>query len=120
MKEVDFMSEFPACPQCHENMTYTDGNLFICPMCGHEWTQEEMDAAAEALVVRDSNGNPLEDGDNVIVNQEIKVSGSKRIKQGTKISNIRVLDEPVNDHNLECTVDGFGRMYLKSELVKKN
>lgn len=114
------MSEFPPCPKCHEDMTYTDGNLLICPMCGHEWTQAEMDAAAEAAKVRDMNGNELVDGDNVIVANDIRVSGSERIKQGTKINNIRILDEPVNDHNMECSVPGFGRMYLKSELVKKS
>ncbi|MBG9982496.1 alkylphosphonate utilization protein [Aerococcaceae bacterium DSM 111020] len=114
------MTNFPACPQCSETLTYSDGQLFICPMCGHEWTQAEMDAAEEAAIVRDVNGNPLKDGDNVIVHQDIKVSGSKKIKQGTKIANIRVLLEPVNEHDIECRVDGFGRMYLKSSLVKKN
>lgn len=114
------MSGLPNCPQCDSDLTYTDGSLLICPMCAFEWTEAEQEAALEASLVRDANGVELLDGDNVIVTQNIKLKGADRIKQGTKVSNIRVLDEPVNDHNIECTVDGFGRIYLKSEFVKKN
>ncbi|EKB53632.1 zinc ribbon domain-containing protein YjdM [Falseniella ignava] len=113
------MSQLPHCPKCDSDLTYTDGNLMICPMCGHEWTEEEHAAALEAEIIRDANGTALADGDNVSVIREIKLKGSNRIKQGTRVTNIRLLDHPVDGHDIECTIDGFGRMYLKSELVKK-
>lgn len=114
------MSGLPNCPQCGSDLTYTDGNLMICPMCGHEWTEAEHAATSEAQIVRDVNGAELADGDNVTVVRDIKLKGSNRIKKGTKATNIRVLQDAVDGHDIECSIDGFGRMYLKSELVKKN
>jgi protein PhnA len=113
------MEQLPLCPQCQSDMTYTDGRLMICPLCAHEWTQAEQEAALEAAAVRDANGNELVDGDTVIVIQDIKCSGASRIKQGTKAKKLTILDEPYNDHDIECTIDGMGRFYLKSFLVKK-
>lgn len=113
------MSKLPNCPKCESDLTYSDGNLYICPMCAHEWTEEEHEAALEAEIVRDANGNELFNGDNVTVIQDIKMSGSSRIKQGTKAKKLSILDQPYNDHDIECTIDGMGRVYLKSFLVKK-
>lgn len=113
------MSKLPDCTNCGSDLTYTDGLLFICPMCAHEWTQAEHDAALEAAIVRDVNGNELVDGDTVSVIQDIKLSGASRIKQGTKAKKLTVLEEPVNDHDIEVSIDGMGRVYLKSFLVKK-
>ncbi len=113
------MEQLPNCPQCGSDLTYTDGNLFICPMCAHEWTQAEMDAAVEAAIIRDANGNELMDGDSVTVIQDIKLSGSSRIKQGTKATKLSILEVPYNDHDIEVSIEGMGRMYLKSWLVKK-
>ncbi|GAA0371362.1 zinc ribbon domain-containing protein YjdM [Alkalibacterium iburiense] len=113
------MSALPNCPQCDSDLTYTDGNLLVCPMCAHEWTEEEQEAIDEAAIVRDVNGNELFDGDTVTVIQDIKLSGSSRIKQGAKGKNLSILSEPYNDHDIECTLDGMGRVYLKSHLVKK-
>lgn len=108
----------PACMECKEDMTYEMGNLLVCPMCGHEWTQEEQTAAEEALIIRDINGKVLETGDDVIIAQDLKV-GKDTLKQGTKVKNITILDELVNDHDISAKVDGFGVMYLKSSVVKK-
>lgn len=119
------MENIPNCPQCDSDLAYTDGVLYICPMCAHEWSpaEEERAQAEEEVektaVTRDANGNVLEDGDTVTVVQDIKMSGSARIKQGTRATKLRILENPVNDHDIECTVDGMGRMYLKSFLVKK-
>lgn len=113
------MEQLPNCPNCGSDLTYTDGISYICPMCAHEWTQADMDAAEEAAIVRDVNGNELFDGDSVTVVQDIKLSGSSRIKQGTKATKLRVLEEPYNDHDIEVSIEGMGRMYLKSSLVKK-
>lgn len=113
------MSKLPDCTNCGSDLTYTDGTLFICPMCAHEWTQAEHDAEIEAAIVRDVNGNELFNGDTVTVIQDIKLTGADRIKQGTKAKKLTILDEPVNEHDIEVSIDGMGRMYLKSFLVKK-
>jgi protein PhnA len=113
------MSALPACPQCKSELTYQDAQMFICPECGHEWTEE---AAAEstdtaASVAHDANGNVLQDGDSVIVMKDLKVKGaSATLKAGTKVKGIRLVE---GDHNIDCRIEGFGGMKLKSEFVKK-
>lgn len=105
----------PNCPMCQSEYTYEDRNMFVCPECGHEWNEET--PAEEGLVVKDSNGNLLQDGDSVTVIKDLKVKGaSNPIKQGTKVKNIRLVE---GDHDIDCKVDGFGPMKLKSEFVKK-
>ena len=106
----------PNCPQCGSEYTYEDRGLFICPECANEWTNEEQDQV-DGLIVLDANGNPLAEGDSVTVIKDLKVKGaSGAIKQGTKVKNIRLVE---GDHNIDCKVDGFGPMKLKSEFVKK-
>jgi protein PhnA len=71
----------------------------------------------EESVIKDANGNVLSDGDTVTVIKDLKVKGSSStLKQGTKVKNIRLVD---GDHNIDCKIDGFGAMSLKSEYVKK-
>ncbi len=108
----------PACPQCHENYTYEDGHTFVCPMCFHEWTQESMEAAQAAASVRDVHGNPLADGDDVTIVKDLKM-GSETLKQGTRVRNIKILDQEVDGHDLQARVDGHGTVYLKGSVVKK-
>jgi protein PhnA len=111
------MNALPNCPECNSSYTYEDGSLFICPECAHEWSQEAGTEETEAFVVKDSNGNILQDGDSVTVIKDLKVKGaSNPVKQGTKVKNIRLVD---SDHNIDCKIDGFGAMKLKSEFVKK-
>ncbi|WP_026584856.1 zinc ribbon domain-containing protein YjdM [Bacillus sp. J33] len=112
------MSNLPNCPKCNSEYTYEDGTLFVCPECAHEWTAEsEAESHEEAKVVKDSNGNVLNDGDTVAVIKDLKVKGSSSvIKIGTKVKNIRLVD---GDHDIDCKIDGFGAMKLKSEFVKK-
>ena len=113
------MSGLPNCPECGSDLTYTDGTVMICPMCGHEWTEAEQAAALEAQIVRDANGVELSEGDNVSVIRDIKLKGANKLKQGTRGANVRILEDPVDGHDIEWTIEGSGRMYLKSELVKK-
>ena len=71
----------------------------------------------EVLEVRDANGNLLSDGDTVTIIKDLKVKGSSSaLKMGTKVKNIRLVE---GDHNIDCKIDGFGAMNLKSEFVKK-
>ncbi|KGO99167.1 zinc ribbon domain-containing protein YjdM [Novilysobacter defluvii] len=112
------MSALPDCPSCGSSYTYEDRSLFVCPECGNEWSGSEPAGAAEdAVVHRDAGGNVLADGDSVTVIKDLKVKGaSSALKAGTKVRQIRLVDE---DHNIDCKIDGFGPMKLKSEFVKK-
>lgn len=111
------MSETTPCPLCKSTYTYAMDNLLICPECGHEWNPEEEAQNADAFIVKDSNGNILKDGDSVVTIKTLPVKGSAQsIKAGTKVRNIRLVD---GDHNIDCRIDGFGAMALKSEFVKK-
>lgn len=112
------------CEKCSSENIYQDGNLWICPECGHEWlpfAQEALENEAEVSddQVRDAHGNVLADGDTVIVMKDLKVKGaSGSVKAGTKVKNIRLFDQG-DGHNISCKIDGFGAMNLKSEFVKK-
>ncbi|MCW2955725.1 MAG: phosphonoacetate hydrolase [Thermoleophilia bacterium] len=102
-------------------MTYEMGPLLVCPMCAHEWAPAEAGADDEPAdaVIRDAVGNVLTDGDTVTVIKDLKVKGSSTsIKVGTKVRNIRLVDG-VGHHDIDCKVDGFGPMQLKSSVVKK-
>ncbi|OTN77542.1 PhnA protein [Enterococcus sp. 8G7_MSG3316] len=107
------MTQMPHCPACQSSYTYEDRGLYVCPECGHEWEEQ----VEEAPVYKDANGNLLVDGDTVTVIKDLKVKGaSGAIKQGTKVKNIKLVE---GDHNIDCKIDGFGAMKLKSEFVKK-
>ena len=111
------MSNYPPCPQCDSTLTYEDAGTFICPECSHEWTQAGSGAAQEERVWKDAHGNILQNGDTVTLIKDLKVKGSSTaIKVGTKVKNIRLID---GDHDIDCKVEGFGAMQLKSEFVKK-
>ncbi|MBY0411789.1 MAG: alkylphosphonate utilization protein [Burkholderiaceae bacterium] len=114
----------PACPQCGLENTYPDGTHYLCPDCGFEWPQVESSAATDSPegegdgIVRDANGNPLADGDAVILVKDLKVKGSSSsLKKGTKIKSIRLVDG-ADGHNVDCKTD-LGSMLLKSEFLKK-
>lgn len=108
----------PNCPECSSEYTYEDRDLLVCPECSHEWSADGGGVAGEeARVVKDSNGNILNDGDSITVIKDLKVKGSSSvIKIGTKVKNIRLIE---GDHDIDCRIDGFGAMKLKSEFVKK-
>ena len=112
------MTDLPNCPACGSDLTYTDGVLLICPECAHEWSADApADAGEAARVHRDAVGNVLADGDSVTVIKDLKVKGaSAPVKAGTKVRGIRLVDE---DHDIDCRIDGFGAMKLKSEFVRK-
>jgi protein PhnA len=111
------MSTLPPCPQCGSEFTYQDGANLVCPECAHEWSTANEASADVARVYRDAAGNVLQDGDTVTVIKDLKPKGSGGvIKQGTKVKNIRLVD---SDHDIDCKIDGFGAMSLKSEFVRK-
>jgi|SRR5690554_5150266 len=103
------------CPSCGFEYTYEQEDMLVCSACQFKWLKNQ-----EQYII-DANGNKLFDGDSVIVLKDLKVRGSSNpIKQGTKVDNIKIQDPELNaDHNISCRIDGFGRMDLKSEFVKK-
>lgn len=117
------MHSLPSCPKCNSEYTYEDGNLIVCPECFHEWvpaTEEELLAKEEANLIRDANGNVLEDGDDVTVIKDLKIKGSSSVvKLGTRVNGIKLVPDASDGHDIDCRIDGMGFMKLKSEFVKK-
>ena len=101
------MNNLPNCPKCNSEYVYEDGALLVCPECAYEWNPAEV-VEEEGVVAIDANGNKLADGDTVTL--------IKDLKQGMRVKNIRIVE---GDHNIDCKIDGFGAMKLKSEFVKK-
>jgi protein PhnA len=112
-------TESNPCPKCNSIYAYLDGQMLVCPECFHEWipsTQTEEVKTQHKFL--DMNGNLLNNGDSVMLGKDLKL-GVTTLKTGTKVKNIKLLDEPVNDHDISCRVDGFGSIYLKCSVVKK-
>jgi protein PhnA len=116
------MSDLPPCPKCQSALTYEDGTTLVCPECAHEWALGAAPAGSavaeeQGLVVRDAFGTVLADGDSVTIIKDLKLRGGGGVlKVGTKVRAIRLVD---GDHDIDCKIDGFGAMALKSEFVKK-
>lgn len=115
-------STFPPCPQCGLENTYPDGENYVCPDCAHEWpmtaSTDDEDGSEGDAVVRDANGNPLADGDAVILVKDLKVKGSSIVlKKGTKVKSIR-LTSGTAGHDVDCKTDQ-GNFMLKAEFLKK-
>lgn len=108
--------ETSPCPKCNSPYAYPMDALLVCPECGYEWNPNEVQEPT-GLVVKDANGTVLADGDSVVIVKNLSVKGApKPIKAGTKVKNIRLAD---GDHNIDCKIEGFGAMAIKSEFVKK-
>jgi len=120
------MSEMAMCPECASEFTYEMGELLVCSLCAHEWSPvaggsdgESGFGLPDAPVINDSVGNHLADGDTVTIVKTLKVKGNPSdIKVGTKVRKIRLVYGS-GDHDIDCKVDGFGPMMLKSTVVKK-
>lgn len=117
-------SGLPPCPLCASTLTYDDGQRCVCPECAHEWDRDAVIAAVAAgegpKAIKDANGNLLADGDAVTVIKDLKVKGSSSVvKVGTKVRNIRLLPDAEDGHDIDCRIEGFGAMRLKSVFVRK-
>ena len=112
------MSPLPPCPKCASEYTYEDRSLYVCPECAHEWSPEATaETGDQAAAVRDANGNELRDGDTVLLIKDLKVRGYPTpLKIGTKVKDIRLVE---GDHDIDCKIEGFGAMQLKSKFVRK-
>jgi protein PhnA len=111
------MPDTQPCPECRSTITYPTGTSQMCAECGYEWNPAEVAAEAAGPVVKDANGNILKDGDDVVMVKDLAVKGApKALKAGTKVRGIKLVE---GDHNIDCRIEGFGAMALKSEFVKK-
>lgn len=116
LRNDKIMDSIPNCPVCQSEHTYIDGELYICPECAHEWEPKAEISAANTLEVKDSNGNLLTDGDDIILIKDLKLKGSSTVlKKGAKAKSIRLVD---GDHEIDCKVDGM-KIMLKACFVKK-
>ncbi len=112
------MSNTPVCPQCTLENTYPDGGTYMCADCGYEWPMAQTVTANEedAVVVKDSNGNKLADGDSVVLIKDLKVKGSSvTLKVGTKVKSIRLVG---GDHEVDCKMEA-GNFMLKACYLRK-
>jgi len=111
------MSNIPSCPVCASEYAYEDRDQLVCPECGHEWKPGDVLAEIDVFIVKDANGNTLQDGDIVTLIKDLKVKGSSSVaKMGTKVKINRLVE---GDHDIDCKIEGIGPMMLKSEFVKK-
>lgn len=109
------MSDTVECPKCKSEFTYEEDGKMVCSQCFNEWIPGE---TSEEDKILDAHGNELENGDTVVLIKDLPVKGApKPLKSGTKVKNIRL--RPGSDHNIDCKIEGFGAMALKSEFVKK-
>ena len=126
MSDETTEAQLPPCPECGSEFTYESGALLTCPMCGHEWAPDSAGGdgnsdAADDGSTRDAVGNVLADGDSVTLVKSVKVSGGGggTIKVGTKVTGIRLIEDNGNGHDIDAKVPGFGKMQLRSSVVKK-
>lgn len=112
------MPTIPSCPQCAMENTYPDGTNYVCADCGFEWPITASTATDEEgeAVVRDANGNVLQNGDAVVLIKDLKVKGSSiTLKVGTKVKSIRLAG---GDHEVDCKMDA-GNFMLKACFLRK-
>jgi len=110
------MTDLPNCPQCKSAYTYEDGDMYVCPECGYEWSKDGSMEESDERIVRDINGKVLQDGDTVTVTKDLKIKGSSAIiKVGTKVKNIRLID---GDHEIDCKINGTG-LKLRAKFSKR-
>jgi protein PhnA len=70
------------------------------------------------IVVKDSNGTPLSEGDSVTVIKDLKVKGSSTVlKRGTVIKNIRFNG---SEDEIEGRTDKVKGLVLRTEFLKKS
>jgi len=118
LKENNYMSTIPACPQCGQENTYQDDENYVCADCAHEWPMKAVAAAddEDEAVVKDANGTVLKDGDAVVLIKDLKVKGSSTtLKMGTKVKSIRLVG---GDHEVDCKMD-VGNYMLKACFLRK-
>lgn len=110
------------CPECSETLP----EIGICEKdgCSRQWEMMVECECVDGLhgkekakpVVKDAYGNVLADGDSVALVKDLTLRGtSQKIKQGTKVSKIRLTNNP---EEVDCKIDGMA-IVLRVEFLKK-
>jgi protein PhnA len=85
-----------------------------------EWVAAGSAAAAtddDTVVVRDSVGNVLADGDQVTLIKDLTVKGAgQTLKRGTLIKAIRLTGDA---QEIDCRYEGIKGLVLRAEFVRK-
>lgn len=72
------------------------------------WLDDEEETT---LIVKDCNGNILQNGDSVMAIKDLKVKGAPDIKRGDKFTKIKLTDD--------IELIESGKMVLRTEFFKK-
>ena len=95
-------------------------DAFVYDEASGEWISAADAAAkagAEGVVVRDSVGNVLADGDQVTLIKDLTVKGAgQTLKRGTLIKSIRLTGDA---QEIDCKYDGIKGLVLRAEFVRK-
>jgi protein PhnA len=82
-----------------------------------EMAQEQAQSQTSGAISRDVAGNPLSDGDQVVLTRDLDVKGAgQTLKRGTLIRSIRLTDNP---DEIDCKFDGIRGLVLRTEFVRK-
>jgi protein PhnA len=84
-----------------------------------EWgpAKDAAGAGDDAVVVRDSVGNVLADGDQVTLIKDLTVKGAgQTLKRGTLIKSIRLTGDA---QEIDCRYEGIKGLVLRAEFVRK-
>ncbi|PTS86993.1 PhnA protein [Sphingomonas sp. HMWF008] len=96
-----------------------DEDAFVYDEASGEWVQASAVAAegGDTVVVRDSVGNVLADGDQVTLIKDLTVKGAgQTLKRGTLIKSIRLTGDA---QEIDCRYDGIKGLVLRAEFVRK-
>ncbi|UZK68444.1 alkylphosphonate utilization protein [Sphingomonas sp. S1-29] len=96
------------------------GDDYVYDEASGEWVAAGAVATAagdDAVVVRDSVGNVLADGDQVTLIKDLTVKGAgQTLKRGTLIKSIRLTGDA---QEIDCKFDGIKGLVLRAEFVRK-
>ncbi|MFZ5796034.1 MAG: alkylphosphonate utilization protein [Sphingomonas sp.] len=98
-----------------------DDETFVYDEATGEWVAASAVGTAasedDAVVVRDSVGNVLADGDQVTLIKDLTVKGAgQTLKRGTLIKSIRLTGDA---QEIDCRYEGIKGLVLRAEFVKK-
>ncbi len=101
-------------------MSDRNEDAFVYDEATGEWVSAVAapSAADEAVVVRDSVGNVLADGDAVTLIKDLKVKGAgQMLKRGTVIKSIRLTGDA---QEIDCRYEAIKGLVLRAEFVRKS
>ncbi len=93
------------------------GDDYAYDETSREWRANQPVADSPGVIVRDSVGNMLADGDQVTLIKNLSVKGAGRtLKRGTLIKSIRLTGDA---QEIDCRHEGIKGLVLRAEFVRK-